>query len=462
MSETTTLAPPNLPVEPVQGLLFRYAQDLQEMLAQHRRLLHRHQKLLQLLGRGEQGVDLLLNTTLHLVRSYMVTNAKGEVLHASHAIANTLRSTSAACGAQSLHALVAPGQEEAVHEVLQQLTQEDATLAMQYRRLVLSVPGADADKHCFDVLAMRGGHCDRLEVYWLFNPCSAVDELTALDAVKAFPFWGMGEQAMMMTDDSANICAVNLAFNAITGYRDAEVMGENPRMLGTQVESTAFFEMFWEQLQEKGGWSGELFNRRKGGQLYFEWLSVKAVHNAAGEIVGYVAGFSDLSQRADVSAEISPLAFHDPLTGLPNRRLLEARLTQLKTEAKRIGAGVGVLHVSIELGQHANDAAVLELSRRLQAAVHPGDVVARVGSDEFVVLLKGADSEEAVAGTLRFLLYSLDAPIHQGPDALHPRISVGVSRFPGDGADRATLLARAQSSMVNARQHPNRYCFWSV
>ena len=169
-----------------------------------------------------------------------------------------------------------------------------------------------------------------------------------------------------------------------------------------------------------------------------------------------------LSQHEAASPELSELAFHDPLTGLPNRRLLESRLGQAVAEAGRKGAGLGVLHISGNLGREATDSYVLEVSRRLQAAVRPGDLVARVDSDEFVVLLANVDSEEVINGIISFLLYSVDTPIHSGGRAVHVNLSVGASRFPSDGHDKIALLERAQSAMACAKRLSERYALWKA
>ena len=180
------------------------------------------------------------------------------------------------------------------------------------------------------------------------------------------------------------------------------------------------------------------------------------------EVLSQQSKLLQLSHHEDESQELSELAFHDPLTGLPNRRLLESRLGQAVAEARRKSAGLAVLYVGVVLGRGASDSTVLEVSRRLQAAVRPGDFVARVGVDEFVVILSQVESDEVVSGIISFLLYSLDTPIHTGERALFVNLSIGASRFPCDGDNKAELIERAQAAMVCAKRLSGRYAFWKA
>lgn len=455
------LAPLDLTIETLQQQLFRYAQDLQEVLSQQSKLLQRHQKLLHFMGRGEPGDDLLLNTVLQQVKLYLVTNAQGEILHASPEMEKALGLSGADLNWRALETLMPTGQEASVRQVLAALERHDSPLAIQQRRLLLRGSGEQGGSVGYDVLVIQGGSGARAEVHWLMNPVqhSAGDYLEIL---KAFPLFGEGAQGLLMTDPSVSICAVNGSFTAITGYTSAEAIGRNPRMLSSGLQEPEFYQAFWKQLHDEGGWNGEHFNRRKSGQVYFEWETIKEVQNAQGEAVSYLAVFSDLSHHEDETHELTELAFHDPLTGLPNRRLLEKHTGQAIAEARRNRTGFGVLFISGDLGHGARDGVVQEVARRVQSAVRPGDIVARVGSDEFVVLLPNVTNEEAVVSIISFLLYALDAPIHDGIRSHYAQLSVGAALFPQDGDDKTTLLARAESAMVGAKRVARRYCFWKT
>jgi len=455
------LVPVDLTIETLQRQLFRYAQDLQEVLAQQSKLLQRHQKLLHFMGRGDPGDDLLLNTALQQVKLYLVTNAQGEILHASPEMEKAIGLQGSELSWRALETLMPAGQEVALRQVLATLERDDANLAIQQRRLLLRGGDDQRGAMAFDALVIKGGTGARAEIHWLMNP-GQHNALDYLEILKAFPLFGAGDAGLLATDTSGSICAVNDAFTTITGYDSAEAVGRNPRMLSSGLQEPEFYQAFWKQLNDAGGWNGEIFNRRKNGQVYFEWATIKEVHNAQGETVSYLGVFSDLSHHEDDTHALSDLAFHDPLTGLPNRRLLENHLGQAIAEAKRSGAGFGVLFISGDLGHGVNDAALQEVGRRVQSAVRPGDIVARVGVDEFVVLLPNVDSEEAVGSIISFLLYSLDAPIQVEMHAHYAQLSVGAALFPNDGDDKTTLLARAESAMVSAKRMAKRYFFWKT
>jgi diguanylate cyclase (GGDEF)-like protein/PAS domain S-box-containing protein len=461
MTLLSPLAPLDLTIEPLQRQLFRYAQDLQEVLSQQSKLLQRHQKLLHFMGRGDPGDDLLLNTVLQQVKLYLVTNAQGEILHASPEMEKVLGLGDSELSWRVIETLMPPGQEASVRQVLGELERHDSNLAIQQRRLLLTGRGEQCGSVGYDALVIKGGSGARAEIHWFLNPVQH-SAVAYLEILKAFPLFGGGVQGLLMTDPSGSICAVNGAFTAITGYNSAEAVGRNPRMLSSGLQEPDFYQSFWKRLKDVGGWNGELFNRRKNGQVFFEWATIKEVQNAQGETVSYLAVFSDLSHHEDDTHELTDLAFHDPLTGLPNRRLLEKHMGQAISEAKRNCTGFGLLFIHGDLGQGVGDAALQEMGRRVQHAVRPGDIVARVGSDEFVVLLPHVDSEDAVGSIISFLLYALDAPIHAGTRSHYANLSVGAALFPKDGDDKTTLLARAESAMVSAKRLACRYCFWKT
>lgn len=451
---------------PLQHQLFRYAQDLQELMAQQAKLQRRHQTVLQFMGRGEQDDDLLLNTMLRSYAQYLVTNAQGEILHASPALELALQTLGGGLQWLSIQNLTPQEESAGVRALLGKLSGQEATLAIQQCGVALLDQSSVGHAHAYSALVMRGGNAERTEIYWLLNPCDASG--TCTEIAKTFPLGDDSTQALMVTDRDCNICAVNPAFTRITGYAESEVLGRNPRILSSGLQEADFYQEFWREIQTRGGWTGELFNRRKSGQVYFEWVTIKSVQDAAGNTVAYMAIFSDMSRREETPL-LTPLAFHDPLTGLPNRRLLEDRLVQAMEEARCKRTVLGVLYLGIKylnsegdaLGQGVNDRVVQEVSRRLQTAVRPGDVVARVGTDAFVLLLPNVDDDATLAGMVSFLLYLMDAPIHTGDATVHVSVGIGVSRYPKDGTDKAALLGRAESAMAQAKQRTSCYCFWA-
>ena len=204
--------------------------------------------------------------------------------------------------------------------------------------------------------------------------------------------------AIMITDSQGCILRVNNAFTQITGYSAAEVIGKNPRMLQSGMQVEEFYEKMWQQVSDEGQWEGEIWNKRKNGELYPEWQTITAVTNVAGEIVNYVATFQDITERKKAQTIIERLALYDTLTELPNRRFFLDRLQQELSSARRHHVIGAVLFLDLDhfktlndtLGHAAGDSLLQEVAVRLVRNVRVEDTVARLGGDEFVVLLPAA------------------------------------------------------------------------
>jgi diguanylate cyclase (GGDEF)-like protein/PAS domain S-box-containing protein len=266
-------------------------------------------------------------------------------------------------------------------------------------------------------------------------------------------------EAILITDPQARILEVNQAFTRLTGYTPEEVRGKNPRLLSSGRESPQFFVEMWRRLGEEGSWQGEIWDRRKDGEVYPKWLNVSALRNEGGEITHYIGSFIDISQIKNAEASIRFLAHHDPLTGLPNRFTLQARLGQTLADARRFGHGVAVLFLDLDrfktindsLGHQVGDQLLIEVARRLGQAVRETDAVARLGGDEFVIVLPHISHPIDVVKVARTLVHTVSQPVRLGELLLHTSPSIGVSLFPGDGEDGETLLKNADTAMYHAK-----------
>jgi diguanylate cyclase (GGDEF)-like protein/PAS domain S-box-containing protein len=277
-------------------------------------------------------------------------------------------------------------------------------------------------------------------------------------------------EAVMVTDPRNVIVAVNPAFTRITGYAAAEVVGRDPRLLNSGRHDGAFYRAMWRALSATGRWQGEVWNRRKNGEVFPEWLSIAVLKNPQGEVTRYVAVFSDISRRKNDEAAIRRLSNFDPLTGLPNRTLLHDRLAQATAQGRRAGRAVAVLMVDVDGLRHVNDAfghaagdrLLEETARRLAAAVRDGDTVARIGGDEFVIVLPEAAGERAAATVARKALRSVAEPLVIDGHEMRVTASVGIALFPGDGDDPAILLRNAEAAMRKAHaQGRNTHQFFT-
>ncbi|MEO8332736.1 MAG: diguanylate cyclase, partial [Gallionella sp.] len=212
-------------------------------------------------------------------------------------------------------------------------------------------------------------------------------------------------EGIMITDPDDRIVRVNKAFESITGYSSDEVIGHAPHMLSSGKHDQAFYEAMWQQITGTGQWEGEIWDRRKNGEIYPKWLTVTTVRDAAGRVSHYVGVFSDISQRKLAEEEIYSLAYYDILTKLPNRRLLQDRFNLALAASERSGVYGVVLFLDLDkfktlndtLGHGYGDLLLVEVAGRIKACVREMDTIARMGGDEFVVLIEGvsADAEEA-------------------------------------------------------------------
>ncbi len=203
-------------------------------------------------------------------------------------------------------------------------------------------------------------------------------------------------EGLIITDREGRIVSVNPAFSSITGFGEAEVLGQSPSVLSSGRHDADFYRRMWRTLEQTGHWQGEIWNRRKSGELYPEWLSLSAVRNERGEITHYVGAFSDISEMKNSQAQLDFMAHHDPLTNLPNRRLFMERLDHTLAQSTRQGKKLAVLFIDLDhfktvndsLGHQVGDELLLEVARRLVDCLRGEDTVARLGGDEFTVLLE--------------------------------------------------------------------------
>lgn len=266
-------------------------------------------------------------------------------------------------------------------------------------------------------------------------------------------------EGVIITDARGRIMSVNPAFTKLTGYSEAEAIGQTPAMLSSGRHDKRFYESMWRQLREQGQWQGEIWNRRKNGEFFPEYLSITAITDERGEVSHYAGMFTDITQLKENEENIRNLAYRDPLTGLPNRRLLDDRLEMAIAQAHRHGTHVGVLFIDLDqfkqvndsLGHAAGDELLAELARRLRRCVREDDTVARLGGDEFVVVLADVERHEDVQQTAERALDAIRAPLWLQGRELVVTCSMGMSVYPEDGRDRKSLLKHADAAMYQVK-----------
>ena len=282
------------------------------------------------------------------------------------------------------------------------------------------------------------------------------------------------QEGMLVTDANQVILRVNEAFSVITGYAPAEIVGKTPSILKSGRHDPAFFTEMWDSIVRTGSWQGEIWNKRKSGEVFPEWISITSVKNRDGEVTNYVATFIDITERKAAESEIEYLAFYDQLTRLPNRRLLLDRLQQALAASVRSGTEGALLFIDLDnfkdlndtLGHDKGDLLLKLVAERLSACVREGDTLARLGGDEFVMMIEGLSAipEEAAAQSKLIgekILRTLNQPYPLAGRELHSTPSIGVTLFSDQKNDLDELLKRADLAMYKAKQAGrNTLCFF--
>lgn len=266
-------------------------------------------------------------------------------------------------------------------------------------------------------------------------------------------------EGMFVSDEDNRILVVNRAFTEITGYSAEEAVNRKPSMLSSGEQPQAYYERMWDTVLTHGCWEGELVNRRKSGETYPQWLKISVVRDDAGRIRRHVALFSDITQRRLTEERVRFLAQHDALTSLPNRTLLFDRIEQALLRSRRANQSSVLMMLDLDdfkkvndrLGHLAGDALLKEVAQRLTTCVRESDSVARLGGDEFVVLLAGTAVEDARIVARKILAEIARPFLIEGQEA-RVGASIGVSVFPQDGMDAASLLQAADGAMYHVKR----------
>jgi diguanylate cyclase (GGDEF)-like protein/PAS domain S-box-containing protein len=277
-------------------------------------------------------------------------------------------------------------------------------------------------------------------------------------------------EAMVVTDAQGLIHTVNPAFENITGYAMAEVKGKNPKILGSGRHDKSFYEGMWHEINSTGGWHGEIWNRRKSGELYLEELSIDTVFSADGSAYRYVALFSDITKKREAADLIWKQANFDLLTQLPNRRMFRDRLEQEIKKAHRGEQRLAILFIDLDrfkevndtLGHVKGDLLIIEAARRLVACIRETDTVARMGGDEFTVLLTDLDDVGSIERAAVSILKEMSIPFQLGENVVHISASLGITVYPNDSTEIDELLKQADQAMYVAKKAGrNRYSFFT-
>ncbi|WP_386080375.1 EAL domain-containing protein [Vreelandella sp. F11] len=279
---------------------------------------------------------------------------------------------------------------------------------------------------------------------------------------------------ILITDSRGTILKVNETFSRITGYSEAEIVGNNPRMFSSGLQNAAFYRRLWKRVITTGNWEGEIWNQRKNGELFPEWLTISAVHSVEGALTHFVATMSDISERKAAEQEIHQLAFYDTLTGLANRRLFMDRLGTALKELQRHQRCGALLFIDIDnfkqindtLGHYAGDQVLQSIARRLGKMLRDTDTLARLGSDEFAVLIEGVDSNYAQTTRLaeriaHKLLAAVNEPITLAEESIKVTGSIGIAIMASNEYGADDYLQQVDMALFQAKSNGRHgVCFF--
>jgi len=277
-------------------------------------------------------------------------------------------------------------------------------------------------------------------------------------------------EGIVITDPDGIIVEVNDAFSRLTGYGREEAVGQTPNILRSGRQPAEYYAAMWQAIRDKGFWSGEIWNRRKNGDIYAELLTISAIRDG-GRIQNYVGLFTDITSIKEHETQLELIAHYDALTGLPNRILLADRLQQAMIQSQRRGQLLAVAYLDLDgfktvndlYGHDVGDDLLLAVSRRMKLALREGDTLARIGGDEFIGVLVDLEDTLALGAVLnRLLLAASEAILVQG-HVLHVSASIGVTLYPQDAADADLLVRHADQAMYQAKvAGKNRYHLFDV
>lgn len=264
---------------------------------------------------------------------------------------------------------------------------------------------------------------------------------------------------VLITDTDGIILSVNPRFTVITGYEEKDAVGQTPRILKSDRHDQEFYDSMWKEIKTKGQWSGEIWNRRKDGELYLARMTISMVNDVDGEPVRYVSVFNDITKLWHKDEYVKHLAFHDALTDLPNRTLLMERINQQLIYSKRERCNLALLFLDLDgfklindqFGHNVGDDLLREVAKRLMKLLRQSDTVGRVGGDEFIILLNNPQGKEEIAYIANHIISSINEPMEILGEVLQIGASIGIAMFPADGCTSVDLIKNADTAMYAAK-----------
>ena len=382
-------------------------------------------------------------------------DGEGRIIYLNRSLEQTLGMSAAQIVGNPPEALWPDGRFDALLETVRQVARtgdsQDFDLIFpgpdgrpRYH-MIRMVPERAPDGHIVSVLGVGRDLTDQLRTEEQLRLAASVFDNTA--------------EGVMITDADATILSVNPAFSKITGYEQAEALGRRPNLLRSQHHAADFYDEMWKALRDDGQWQGEIWNRNKSGEAYLQWMTVNRIDDNEGHPVRYVSVFHDVTDIRRKDERIHHLAFHDALTGLPNRTLILERLQHAINRSLRESRRLSVTFIDLDrfksvndcLGHDFGDLLLQEVANRIQGRLRAMDTVARLGGDEFVVLMEDLTEARHCANLAQQLIAEIRRPMQLRGHTVEIGASMGMAFFPEDGNDPLELMKRADMAMYAAK-----------
>ncbi|WP_245676722.1 diguanylate cyclase domain-containing protein [Bacillus solimangrovi] len=276
-------------------------------------------------------------------------------------------------------------------------------------------------------------------------------------------------EGVMVTNKDGEIMSVNPAFTKVTGYSQEEAIGNNPSFLQSGVHSKPFYEKMWKEIMETGSWNGEIWNRRKDGSLYPEWVNISAIYTNRDDVSNYVAVFSDITERKKAEERLKQLAHYDVLTGVANRYFFNTQLDKFIEQAKYNSNALAVLFLDLDrfkvindtLGHDIGDELLKGVANRMKKCLPKEAFIARLGGDEFTVLLPKVEDRTEASKSATCIIDAFKKPFNFEGHEVYVTTSIGISLFPQDGEDGEQLVKHSDMAMYEAKSRArNTYTYY--
>lgn len=453
--------PPDAKEIALHQQLFRYAEDMKTLIEDHSTLEERHRVLQKAYDRTSntfRALDRLLDGAPDL---YIVTDIHGVIGHCNPAC-SVLCPPETLIGS-SLFDYSTPETRAVIRTQIAAALGDHPSVPDQStaNSQLLYLNALSGQRLIITVSSVQSFEDDQREhIHWLLRDVTRQRE-SEFENQLATMVYSNATEGILITDVKGTILAVNPAFSQITGYSAEEVLEKTPKLLNSGVHDEEFYQTMWRNIRENGSWRTEIYNRKKSGEVVPLRVTVNSVKNTNGEVLSYIAIYTDLTRLQEAEKQLAYLAYHDPLTGLPNRSLFKDRIKQTLSHARRGSYEVTMFFIDLDrfkpindtLGHEVGDVVLKEVARRLEQVSRDVDTVARIGGDEFVILAPGLSGRERIVAFGQKIIDALAKPFPHDERTLSVGCSIGAASYPTDGDNEDRLITHADHAMYRAKDN---------